>query len=289
MTKSEVINRLKPIACNLQNKNTWLKGKLSLLMAQIIIESNWLKSTHKGNCLGIKWTSKYPESRKQMLWTYEWVHGKYEKVLAPFLTFKSIEQCIEEEYIRILKLNRYKETRDSIDWWDATNFIRINGYATSKTYTNTLRNLILRHKLYTIDWFHNYNLELTENFIWGETFSNVRFKGKTYRRIIEPPKIYWTDTVDLATQLQKGRDYIGKPFVVNNWYRVDHYNSYVGGVPGSQHKISNAADIRNPKGLNSYQFYKIMDGLTDCTGYGIGRRYCHFDRKKNTKKRVWYY
>jgi len=289
MNKIEVINKLKPIIDNLAIKHNWLIGKKSMAMAQIICESGWLKSAPKNNCLGIKYTKKYPESRKQMLWTKEWLNGKYISVLAPFLTFESIEQCIEEGYIRILKLARYKETRDSIDWWDATNFIRLNGYATSPTYTNTLRNLILRHKLYTIDWFHNYNDELTENFIWGETFSNIRFKGKTYRRIIEPPKIYWIDTVDLVVEIQKGRDYIGKSFVVNRWYSIDSYNSYIGGVPNSQHKISNAADIANPRGYTSYLFYRIIDRLTDCTGFGIGRRYCHFDRKKNVKRRIWYY
>ena len=289
MTKQQVLNKLKPIAYNLQSKYPWLKGKLSLLLAQIICESNWLKSTHQGNCLGIKWTSKYPESRKQMLQTREWVKGKYIPVLAPFLTFDSIEQCIEEGYVRILNLARYKETRDSIDWWDATNFIRINGYATSPSYTDTLRNLILKEKLYTVDWFHDYNDRLTSNFIWGETFSNVQFKGKRYYRVIEPPGMYWNNTIDLAEQLREGRDYIGKPFVVNSWYRIDDYNSFIGGASNSQHKLSNASDIKTPKGMTSYEFYKIMEEKTDCTGYGIGKRYCHFDRKANVKKRIWYY
>ena len=294
MIKQEVLAKLKPIALNLQSKHSWLKGKLSLLMAQIIIESNWLKSTHQGNCLGIKWTSKYPESRKQMLQTKEWVKGKYIPVLAPFLTFESIEECIEEGYIRILKLDRYKETRDSIDWWDATNFIRINGYATSPTYTDTLRNLILKEKLYTIDWFHDYNDELTENFIWGETFSNVQFKGKRYYRIIEAPKPMWGNIVDLADQLQIGRDYIGKPFVVTRnggWYRITEYNYQVGGAKESQHIIANGVDIYTPRGLSSYQFYKIMESKTDGTGFGVSEknRFLHFDRKKNVNKRVWYY
>ena len=289
MDKQQVLNILKSIAYNLQSKHYWLKGKLSLLLAQIIIESNWLKSTHQGNCLGIKWTAKYPESRKQMLQTREWVKGKYIPVLAPFLTFDSIEQCIEEGYVRILNLARYKETRDSIDWWDATNFIRINGYATSKNYTDTLRNLILKQKLYTVDWFHDCDDELTANFIWGEIFSNVQFKGRRYYRVIEPPEQYWTNTIHLAKQLQIGRDYIDKPFVVNSWYRIDDYNSFIGGASNSQHKLSNASDIKTPKGMTSYQFYKIMEEKTDCTGYGIGRRYCHFDRKANVKKRIWYY
>ena len=291
MDKQQVLNILKSIAYNLQSKHYWLKGKLSLLLAQIIIESNWLKSTHQGNCLGIK----VPKSKidiwknKQLLWTHEWINGKYVKVQCWFMTYPSIEACIESGYIKTLSYARYKETRESIDWWDATNLIRINGYATSPVYTNTLRNLILKQKLYTVDWSYDYNEPIFDNFIWGETFSNVQFKGKRYYRIIEPPEIYLPNTVDLVRELQLGRNYIGKPFVVNSWYRIGDYNSYIGGVPNSQHRLSNASDIRTPKGLTSYQFYKIMEEKTDCTGYGIGRRYCHFDRKANVKKRIWYY
>jgi len=289
MNRKQAIELLKPIIFRLAEKHRWLIHKESLAMAQVLCESGNLKHAPGNNCLGIKWTSHYPENMKQMLWTHEWVDGKYVKVLAPFVKFESIEQCIEKGYIRILNLNRYKETRESVDWWDATSYIRINGYATSPTYTQTLRNIIIKNKIYEIDWIHGYNENITDNFIWGETFSNVRFNGRTYRRVIEPPEDYWEDTVDLAGQLQIGRDYIGKPFTVNSWYRTRDYNSYIGGVPGSQHKISNASDIGTPRGLTSYEFYKIMDTKTDCTGFGIGRRYCHFDRKKNVKKRVWYY
>ena len=289
MKKSEVINKLSGIINNLAEKHSWLKGKKSLALAQIIIESGWLKHSPGNNCLGIKWTSHYPESMKQMLMTSEWVNGKYVRVKAPFVKFDSIEQCIEKGYIRILKLSRYKETRDSVDWFDATSMIRINGYATSPTYTNTLRRAILGNKLYEADWEHDYYDPITRNFVWGETFSNVRIGPRTYRRVIEPPGEYWEDTIDLAEQLQIGRDFIGKPFVINSWYRTNDYNAYVGGVPGSQHKFSNAVDVRTPRGVTSRGFYLLMDQETDCTGFGIGRRFCHFDRKKNVPKRVWYY
>jgi len=116
MTTTQTINKLKPIIDSLARKNRWIVGKKSLVMAQIIIESGWLRHVNNGNCLGIKWTSKYPESRKQMLWTYEWVNSKYVKVQAPFMTYESIEECLEDGYIKVLSLNRYKDTRESIDW-----------------------------------------------------------------------------------------------------------------------------------------------------------------------------
>ncbi len=291
MNRKEAIKYLRPIIDNLTIDNQWILKKKSLVMAQVLCESGNLKYTHGNNCLGIKWTSHYPESMKQMLWTHEWVNGKYIKVLAPFVKFESVEQCIEQGYIRILNLNRYKETRESIDWWDATNFIRINGYATSPQYSKTLRNIIIKNKIYEIDWYHDYDEPITDNFTWGETFSSVRFNGRTYRRVVEPPEKYWTDTVELAEQLQVGRDFIKKPFTVNSWYRTRDYNSYIGGVSKSQHLISNAADIRLPRGYTGYSFYKTMDRLTDCTGFGISERsrFLHLDRKKGVSKRVWYY
>jgi hypothetical protein len=298
MNKQEVINRLKPIIDRIGYKNKWLLHKKSLAMAQIIIESNWLRSSPKNNCLGIKWTSKYPESRKQMLWTKEWVNGKYVSVLAPFLTFQSIEQCIEEGYIRILSLDRYKETREAIDWWDATNQIRIDGYATSPVYSDTLRNLILKEQLYKIDWIRPYDWQLELNFLWGETFSPVRFKGKTYTRVIESPLEYWPNIIDLATQLQIGRDFIGQPFVITPrgaWGRITEYNYQCGGAKASQHLEWNAGDIYTPKKLTTYEFYKIMNEKTDCSGYGIGSNFLHIDRRKDKDRKlikppkVWYY
>ncbi len=297
MNKQEIKEKLNSIVDNLANKYDWLKHKKSLAIAQIIIESNWLKSAPKNNCLGIKWTSKYPESRKQMLRTKEWINGKYITVRAPFVTFESIEQCIEEGYISILNLPRYKETREAIDWWDATNFIRINGYATSPSYTDTLRNLILKEKIYEFDWFRPYNWQLELNFLWGETFSPVRFKGKTYRRIIEAPKRYWGNIVDLAYELQEGRSIIGLPFIITPngaWGRIDEYNYQCGGVKDSQHLYWNATDIYNPKGYSSYKFYTIMKDNTYCSGYGLGANFLHIDRKKDdkgklVKTRVWYY
>ena len=289
MNRKQAIEYLKPIIDNLTVDNQWILKKKSLVMAQILCESGNLKHTPGNNALGIKWTSHYPESMKQMLWTHEWVGGKYVKVQCPFVKFESIEQCIEQGYIRVLNLNRYKETRESPDWWDATNFIRLNGYATSKTYSNTLRNIIIKNKIYKIDWYHDYDEPITKDFVWGETFSSVRFNNRTYRRVIEPPEKFWTHTELLAEQLQVGRDYIEKPFVINSFYRTNEFNAYTGGVVNSQHRISNGADVRVPRGYTGYEFYRVMDTLTNCTGFGIGRTYCHFDRKKVQRKRVWYY
>jgi hypothetical protein len=288
MTKTEVINKLTPIIDNLANEHDWITGKEAMVMAQILIESNWLKATHQGNCLGIKWTPKQPESRKQMLWTKEYVNGKYISVLAPFMTYPSIEDCIESGYIKTLSLARYKQTRESKDWWEATNYIRLNGYATSISYTNTLRNMVLSHKLYELDWQHAYNEPIFPgfNFTWGETFGNVYFNGKKYYRVIEPYPEYWDNVESLAIQLQIVRFHFGKPMKVESWFRIRDYNSYIGGSAQSQHLTANAADV--VRNSNMADFLKAFEDKTDVTGIGIMKNGLHVDKRPG-KRIYWTY
>ena len=47
----------------------------------------------------------------------------------------------------------------------------------------------------------------------------------------------------LAIQLQKIRDYVGKPIRINSAYRNKAYNQAIGGVKTSQHILGKAADI----------------------------------------------
>ena len=47
----------------------------------------------------------------------------------------------------------------------------------------------------------------------------------------------------LAIQLQKIREYVGKPIRINSAYRNKEYNQAIGGVKTSQHILGKAADI----------------------------------------------
>lgn len=47
----------------------------------------------------------------------------------------------------------------------------------------------------------------------------------------------------LAIQLQKIREYVGKPIRINSAYRSEAHNEAIGGVKTSQHIIGKAADI----------------------------------------------
>lgn len=287
VNKIEVKNRLIEAADNLKKKYPWLTK--SMLVAQVLLESGWLKHSPGNNCLGIKWTSKYPESRRQWLDTKEEINGKLVWVKAPFVIFDSIEQCIEEGYIRILLLNRYKETREAENFWESCIAVKRNGYATSSVYANSLHSMIIREKLYMIDWTKNPNDNITDNFKWEEIYSSVRLGLITYKRIIEPPKRLQENCINLAKELQKIRTYTGMAMVINSWYRIPEYNGLVGGVSNSQHLLCKAADVRNIRNYPAYKLEPFIKEKTNITGLGIGRTYNHFDIKDVNYFRKWYY
>jgi hypothetical protein len=76
------------------------------------------------------------------------------------------------------------------------------------------------------------------SFIWGEA-------TKDATRIPETVTIV-NNIIALARELQKARNQIGVPFVVNSWYRPPAINAAVGGVPNSQHLTGRAVDVQVP-------------------------------------------
>ena len=285
MTKQQVIDRLLPKAAELEA----LWGlHIPMTLAQVINESGWLKNAPGNNFLGIKAPAGIPEDKKQLLWTYEWTGAKFEKVQCWFMKYDSLEACMDR-YAKILLLPRYKQTLESKDWWDSTNYVRLNGYATSPNYTTSLRKLILSYKLYTLDWKHDPDEPIYPgyNFTWKETFSNVVFNGKKYYRVIEPYPEYWDNVTKLATQLQIVRHHFGKPMKIESWFRIAEYNAYIGGASQSQHLTANATDV--VRNSNMADFLKAFEDKTDVTGIGVMKNGLHVDRRKGTKRIYWTY
>lgn len=251
-TKTEAINRLLPKAKELK-RNFGLH--VSMTIAQIVQESGWLKHASGNNFLGIKVPKvkvngilvpdpKIPENRMQLLWTYEWQNGKWVKVQDWFMKYDSLEDCMDR-YAKILLLPRYKDTLDSKDWWNSTNYVRLNGYATSPNYTVSLRRVILESKLYELDWIYPYDTPINpgSKFVWGETHSNVIFNGKKYYRVIEPYPEYFDNVHKLTTQLDIVRYHFGLPIRIERWFSTPEYNATLpGSSPTSQHLYANAAD-----------------------------------------------
>lgn len=76
------------------------------------------------------------------------------------------------------------------------------------------------------------------DFTWGEATKNAT-RIPTRVEVVN-------NIVALARELQRARDQIGRPFVVNSWYRPPAVNQAVGGVRNSQHLTGRAADVRVP-------------------------------------------
>jgi hypothetical protein len=76
------------------------------------------------------------------------------------------------------------------------------------------------------------------NFTWGEA-------TKDATRIPESVTIV-NNIIALARELQKARNQIGRPFIINSWYRPPAINQAVGGVSNSQHLTGKAVDVQIP-------------------------------------------
>ncbi len=89
---------------------------------------------------------------------------------------------------------------------------------------------------------------------------------------------------ELLHKLQKLRDSICKPIIINSGYRTESYNKKVGGAKNSYHTQGQAVDIRI-NGLKPEEVAKIAERI-GFTGIGIYKNFTHLDiRSKKTK---WY-
>ena len=133
----------------------------SLPMAQAPLESGWLKSSlayKYNNLLGRKWASNNVITKKYItLKTQEWNGTAYKTVYSKFCTYENIKDCFKD-YLWLLynvRLKngrlRYQRVLDSKNYLEATENIRLCGYATSPTYTTNLRKIIEQFNLNQYD------------------------------------------------------------------------------------------------------------------------------------------
>lgn len=103
-----------------------------------------------------------------------------------------------------------------------------------------------------------------------------------------PVPLHLIDNARLvATELQKVRDYFGKPIRVNSGYRTPEYNKKVGGSPTSYHLLMLAADTKPLWDIPIDEYYRVVKKLTNFMGYGIGTTFLHTDLRKDFT--VWIY
>lgn len=87
---------------------------------------------------------------------------------------------------------------------------------------------------------------------------------------------------ELLQKLQKLRDTLDKPILINSGYRTLEYNKKVGGSPKSQHMEGKAVDIRVNE-MTPEQVAKIAEQV-GFRGIGIYKTFVHVD---TGLKRKW--
>jgi hypothetical protein len=248
MTPQEFIDYLIPLTKN----DTALQ---SLLISQICLESGFGKHIFHNNCLGIKCHAGVECKDAK---TQEYINGSYASYKLAFAVYPDIASCILD-YLSILSRARYKPVREAKNYVEATDQIRLCGYASSPTYTENLRKIIIKYKLYELDWKMNPNDKLTPNFIWKEFWQGN----------IEPPEKYFDNIMQCALQLQKVRDLIKKPIIITSAYRTNVYNAKIGGAKYSKHLTASAVDS-HAKGLDIRIYLTYLVRYTDFNGFCIG-------------------
>ena len=79
-------------------------------------------------------------------------------------------------------------------------------------------------------------------------------------------------------KLERARELIGKPFVINSAYRAPIYNAKVGGAPLSAHKEGHAFDI-SLKGHDRKELLRVCREV-GFTGFGLYNTFLHVDLRK---------
>lgn len=150
MTNSEFIKKIGNAAVKYYDKYKILP---SLTIAQAILESNWGKSGLAKDChnyFGMKWVEGCGTAYKEYPTKEQRSDGSYYTVKARFRKYPNLEQGIKG-YYDFLQYQRYKNLKGVTDYKEACKLIRLDGWATSLTYTNNLIKLIEAYKLTDYD------------------------------------------------------------------------------------------------------------------------------------------
>jgi uncharacterized protein YcbK (DUF882 family) len=123
---------------------------------------------------------------------------------------------------------------------------------------------------------YNALTQLTPNFRYGEFFC----LGK------QPPDTVYPNILALAVELQKVRDKVKVPIVINSGWRDVPHNEVVGGASNSQHLTGKGADVSCPK-IATKEFNIYLAKYGNFNGFGIGSNYTHVDIRSTFT--IWSY
>lgn len=82
---------------------------------------------------------------------------------------------------------------------------------------------------------------------------------------------------ELLDKLQKLRDRINKPIIINSGYRTPEHNKKVGGASGSQHLLGKAVDIK-VNGMTPTTLAKHAEAV-GFRGIGLYKTFIHVDTR----------
>ena len=95
------------------------------------------------------------------------------------------------------------------------------------------------------------------------------------------PSRFLGNVKELAKNLQKLRDALGRPIHITSGYRTKSYNSKIGGAPSSKHMLAQAADIQipglTPRVVGDAIEALIHDGVMVQGGLGRYSGWIHYD------------
>lgn len=89
------------------------------------------------------------------------------------------------------------------------------------------------------------NLQVSDHFTLEEVIQSAVARRLAINNSL-PPELYPT-IQKTALRLEKVRAILGKPILVNSWYRCPELNAAVGSKPTSQHPKGEAVDFRCPQ------------------------------------------
>lgn len=150
MTKNEFIERIGNAAVSYYKEYQILP---SLTIAQAIIESNWGKSGLSKDChnyFGMKWKEGCGCDYKEYKTKEQNRDGSYITITAKFRKYLSLEEGIRG-YYQFLQYKRYQNLKDVTDYEKACDLIRQDGWATSLSYSQTLKKTIKKYDLDVYD------------------------------------------------------------------------------------------------------------------------------------------
>ncbi|OJV39632.1 MAG: hypothetical protein BGO29_04600 [Bacteroidales bacterium 36-12] len=146
MTQEQFIQATKQAALN-------VAGKYGLnpyvTMAQSALETGWGKSAPGNMYFGIKASSTW-SGKTQLLWTKEFINGKYTSVQALFRAYNTPEESFEDYAKLITSKSWFKKALQYVDnELQYITEIQKGGYATDPEYITKIMNIVatLKKKL----------------------------------------------------------------------------------------------------------------------------------------------